>query len=213
MGSLSINIFQQARLLVAQADRELTELATRFDEAFPLSSEEKEQLRPCPVDAFDRWSIELAPKDSKAAFLMTPEGSGAWLLEVAERGKEPSRLGSFQAGNGANGSRGRLRAARMVSAIGDWLERRPGKPSSVDMETVLVLEANTRVEIKAEAQPKVAAHAPAKAEERSAEAIQPRWLDMLPGAQETVADAALVGMAQKENRQQVSFTIGKIFGY
>ncbi len=212
MGSLSNNIFQQARLLVAQADRELAELASRFEEAFPLSSEEKEELRPCPVDAFDRWSVELAPKDTKATFLMTPENSGAWLLEVVERGNEPARLGTFQAGGLGNGARGRLRAARVVTAIGDWMERRSGKGPAMDMETVLVLEANTRVEIKAEAQAKPTAQAAAKQEERL-EPIQPRWLDMLPGAQQAVPETALLNAAQKENRQQVSFAIGKIFGY
>ena len=219
MDTLSINIFQQARQIVAQAEREMAEVASRFEAAFPLSREEKEELRPSPVDAFDHWSVELAPKNAGATFLMTPSEGGSWTLDVVERGRDHlHELGSFHAGNGASGTRGRLRAARVVNAIGSWLEAK-GKLPAGDMETVLVFEANARVEVKQESRPKVAPapqqqlQQPPHLEAHPMPAIQPRWLDMLPGAQEIVPESALAVAAANEARPQNTFHIGKIFGF
>lgn len=216
MDSLSINIFKQARLVVAQAEREMAEVGNRFDAAFPLSREEKEELRPTPVDAFDRWSIELSPKNAGATFLMTPEEGGSWTLDVVERGRDQAQeLGSFHAGNVSNGTRGRLRAARVVNAMGSWLEVK-GKLPSQDMETVLVFEANARVEVKQESRPKAQQpqHLPQHHMEGNVPpVIQPRWLDMLPGAQEVVPESALAVAAANESRPQTGRHLGKIFGF
>ncbi|MGI8770693.1 MAG: hypothetical protein ACR2JE_04585 [Acidobacteriaceae bacterium] len=216
MDSLSINIFKQARQVVAQAEREMAEVGNRFDGAFPLSREEKDELRPTPVDAFDQWSIELSPKNAGATFLMSPEDGGAWRLEVVERGgHQLQELGSFYAGNGSNGTRGRLRAARVVNAIGSWLEAK-GKLPSPDMETVLVFEANARVEVKQESRPKLQQVQQQSQHHLDASAppvIQPRWLDMLPGAQEVVPESALAVAASNESRPQTSRHLGKIFGF
>ncbi len=216
MDSLSINIFKQARQVVAQAEREMAEVGDRFDAAFPLSREERDELRPMPVDAFDQWSVELSPKNAGASFLMTPEDGGAWRLEVVERGRDQlQELGSFFAGNGSNATRGRLRAARVVNAIGSWLEAK-GKLPSPDMETVLVFEANARVELKQESRPKVQ-QPPQQPhhhlEANAAPLIQPRWLDMLPGAQEVVPESALAVAASNEARPQTARHLGKIFGF
>jgi glycine/D-amino acid oxidase-like deaminating enzyme len=215
MDSLSINIFKQARLVVAQAEREMAEVGDRFDAAFPLSREEKDELRPTPVDVFDQWSIELSPKNAGATFLMTPEDGGAWTLDVVEGGRDQSQqLGRFHAGNGSSGTRGRLRAARVVNAIGSWLEAK-GKLPSPDMETVLVFEANARVEVKQESRPRVQ---PPPQQQHHFEGnappvIQPRWLDMLPGAQEVVPESALAVAASNESRTQTTRHLGKIFGF
>jgi hypothetical protein len=215
MDSLSINIFKQARLVVAQAEREMAEVGDRFDAAFPLSREEKDELRPTPVDAFDQWSIELSPKNAGATFLMTPEDGGAWTLDVVEGARDQSQqLGRFHAGNGCSGTRGRLRAARVVNAIGSWLEAK-GKLPSPDMETVLVFEANARVEVKHESRPRVQQpqQQPHHLEGIAPPVIQPRWLDMLPGAQEVVPESALAVAASNESRTQTTRHLGKIFGF
>jgi hypothetical protein len=235
MGTLASNIFQQARMLVAQADREMTELAARFESSFPLSREEKEELRPCAVDAYDAWSIELAPRDGAATFLMTPQDDRTWLLSVARGEDIPVELGRFQAGWGANEVRGRLRAARVVSAIGNWLENRSAGCGAPVPSRLVSVEGKAYIEFTAQAHmpaqpgngggiqtsPKAPAAEPetiaagrileASTAGHPAQAAQPRWLDMLPGAQASEVEPAIPALL--ENRPQVAFRLGKIFGH
>ncbi len=116
-------IFHQARQLVAEADRKLEELEHRFNEAFEFSREERDELAPRASDEYANWTIELAPKSLRAIFLLTPKTGREWSLEVMDPEHGMRSLGLFRGGdNGVGGSR-RLRAARVVSAIGSWVEK------------------------------------------------------------------------------------------
>jgi hypothetical protein len=240
MGTLSSSIFQQARLLVAQADREMADLAARFESSFQLSREEREELRPSPVDAYDAWSIELAPRDGSAVFLMTPQDDRTWALAVARGEDMPLELGRFQAGQPGNEARRRLHAARVVSAIGSWLENKTSAAPPSAPDRIVSLEGKAYIEFKAQAhmsspqahpqpaqtqssiqvQPASRPKAPDSSdqpsqarilESTSSQSTQPRWLDMLPGAQ--AGDPEALPPALLEPRQQVAFRLGKIFGH
>ncbi len=204
------NVFQQARQLVAEADRKLEELAARFEDAFDFSKEEKEELRPHPSDHYEEWTVELAPKSTRALFLLTPRESRDWGLSVIEGERAPLHLGFFKGGTKANGGSRRLRAARLISAIGDWVEE--DQPTQA---------AGKSIQSKPEqAKPELIARTEAKAVETKPDAagaeigdkpipVPPRWLDMVPGGQEIPAAV----QAKKEAGSQAAFGLGKIFGH
>jgi hypothetical protein len=198
------SIFQQARHLVQEADRKLEELEHRFNEGFEFSREERDELMPRASDEYASWTIELAPKSLRAIFLLTPKTGREWSLEVMDPEHGMRSLGLFRGGdNGVGGSR-RLRAARVVSAIGSWVEKTlmtmPAGPQTVATsrkESSMRSEAKP-IEVKADLPPRDQIPMPAA----------PRWLDMLPDAQGVpLPDAA----ASKKN-QQVGFGLGRIFG-
>jgi hypothetical protein len=199
------NIFQHARQLVAEADRRLEELEHRFNEAFEFSREERDELAPRASDEYANWTVELTPKSARAIFLLTPKTGREWSLEVMDPEHGMRSLGLFRGGdNGVGGSR-RLRAARVVSAIGSWVEKAAQIPmpqqqpvSNSRKESHMRAEAKP-IEVKADLPPRDQMPMPAA----------PRWLDMLPDAQNMpVPDAA----AAKKNNAQVGFGLGRIFG-
>jgi hypothetical protein len=198
-------IFQQARQLVAEADRKLEELEHRFNEAFEFSREERDELGPRASDEYANWTIELAPKSLRAIFLLSPKTGREWSLEVMDPEHGMRSLGLFKGGdNGVGGSR-RLRAARVVSAIGSWVEKsshmampQQQSVSSSRKESHMRSEAKP-IEVKGDLPPRDQMPMPAA----------PRWLDMLPDAQGMpVSDSA----AAKKNNAQVGFGLGRIFG-
>ncbi|MCU1313562.1 MAG: hypothetical protein JWM54_1319 [Acidobacteriaceae bacterium] len=198
------SIFQQARHLVQEADRKLEELEHRFNEAFEFSREERDELMPRASDEYASWTIELAPKSLRAIFLLTPKTGREWSLEVMDPEHGMRSLGLFRGGdNGVGGSR-RLRAARVVSAIGSWVEKAQ-MTTAGPQQTVVSSRKESRmnseakpIEVKADLPPREQMPMPAA----------PRWLDMLPDAQGVpLPDAA----ASKKN-PQVGFGLGRIFG-
>jgi hypothetical protein len=198
-------IFHQARQLVAEADRKLEELEHRFNEAFEFSREERDELAPRASDEYANWTIELAPKSLRAIFLLTPKTGREWSLEVMDPEHGMRSLGLFRGGdNGVGGSR-RLRAARVVSAIGSWVEKATQIPAP-SQQTV----SNSRKEshMRGEAKPiEVKADLPPR--DQMPMPAAPRWLDMLPDAQGIpLPDAAVA----KKNNAQVGFGLGRIFG-
>ncbi len=199
------SIFQQARQLVAEADRKLEELEHRFNEAFEFSREERDELMPRGSDEYANWTIELAPKSLRAIFLLTPKTGREWSLEVMDPEHGMRSLGLFRGGdNGVGGSR-RLRAARVVSAIGSWVEKTHMPVQQAQPQPV----ANSRKEsgMRSEAKPiEVKADLPAR--EAMPMPAAPRWLDMLPDAQ----DAPLPDAVVAKKNPQVGFGLGRIFG-
>ena len=199
------SIFQQARNLVQEADRKLEELEHRFNEAFEFSREERDELMPRASDEYASWTIELAPKSLRAIFLLTPKTGREWSLEVMDPEHGMRSLGLFRGGdNGVGGSR-RLRAARVVSAIGSWVEKTHMATPAGPQQTVASSRKELRmsseakpIEVKADLPPRDQMPMPAA----------PRWLDMLPDAQGVPLPDAV---ASKKN-PQVGFGLGRIFG-
>ena len=198
------SIFQQARQLVAEADRKLEELEHRFNEAFEFSREEREELAPRASDEYANWTIELAPKSLRAIFLLSPKTGREWSLEVMDPEHGMRSLGLFRGGdNGVGGSR-RLRAARVVSAIGSWVEKSahmqmPQQQSVGNSRKEAHMRSEAKpIEVKGDLPPRDQMPMPAA----------PRWLDMLPDAQAPLADSAVA----KKNNAQVGFGLGRIFG-
>lgn len=199
------SIFQQARQLVAEADRKLEELEHRFNEAFEFSREEREELAPRASDEYANWTIELAPKSLRAIFLLSPKTGREWSLEVMDPEHGMRSLGLFRGGdNGVGGSR-RLRAARVVSAIGSWVEKSAHMQMPQQQQSV----GNSRKDshMRSEAKPiEVKGDLPPR--DQMPMPAAPRWLDMLPDAQGPLPDSAVA----KKNNAQVGFGLGRIFG-
>jgi len=198
------SIFQQARQLVAEADRKLEELEHRFNEAFEFSRDERDELMPRASDEYANWTIELAPKGQRAIFLLTPKTGREWSLEVMDPEHGMRSLGLFRGGdNGVGGSR-RLRAARVVSAMGTWVE----KASMAMSQQQTVASSRKESQMRGEAKPvEVKADLPLR--EPMPMPAAPRWLDMLPDAQNMPGSDSAVA---KKNNAQVGFGLGRIFG-
>jgi hypothetical protein len=197
------SIFHQARQLVQEADRKLEELEHRFNEAFEFSRDERDELMPRASDEYANWTIELAPKSLRAIFLLTPKTGREWSLEVMDPEHGMRSLGLFRGGdNGVGGSR-RLRAARVVSAIGSWVEKAT-QISTPTQQSVPI--SRKEAHMRSEAKPvEVKADLPSR--DQMPMPAAPRWLDMLPDAQGPLPDAVVA----KKNAQ-VGFGLGRIFG-
>lgn len=203
------NIFQQARQLVLEADRKIEELELRFNEAFEFSRDEREEMMPRASDEYANWTIELAPKSLRAIFLLTPKSGREWSLEVMDPEHGMRSLGLFRGGdNGVGGSR-RLRAARVVSAIGTWVEKTQQTspipqivPASTRKDTTMRAEGKP-VEVKSE----MPAREPMR--EPLPMPAAPRWLDMLPDA---APGMQMPDPALAKKNPQVGFGLGRIFG-
>lgn len=135
-----VDVFEQARKLVADADRKIAEeeerrkerereallkqLAVRVEEAFDFTSKEKIELDP-RLDAEEGGpgQVEFLVRSLRAVFLLSPGENGLWTLQVAEDGRKPQPLGDFAGGTKAEQAQRRLAAARIVTAIGNWAQK------------------------------------------------------------------------------------------
>jgi hypothetical protein len=198
------SIFHQARQLVQEADRKLEELEHRFNEAFEFSRDERDELMPRASDEYANWTIELAPKSLRAIFLLTPKTGREWSLEVMDPEHGMRSLGLFKGGdNGVGGSR-RLRAARVVSAIGSWVEKATQISTPAQQS---VPSSRKEAHMRSEAKPvEVKADLPSR--DQMPMPAAPRWLDMLPDAQ----GMPLPDTAVAKKNGQVGFGLGRIFG-
>jgi hypothetical protein len=139
MEQMLAEMFDQARKLVAEADRKLAEeeerrqekereailmeLAGRVESAFDFTSKEKLELDP-RLDLQDgKPLIEFVVRSLRAIFVLAPQASGQWLLSVVDDGREPQSLGEFKGGSKADAGSRRLAAARIVTAIGNWTQK------------------------------------------------------------------------------------------
>jgi hypothetical protein len=144
MDQALVDVFEQARKVVADADRKIAEeeerrregererlllqLGARLEEAFDFTSKEKLELEP-RLDVQDGVGVvEFVVRSVRAIFLLSPNGllspneGNAWTLQVIEDGRAPQMLSEFQGGTKAEQASRRLAAARIVTMVGNWIQ-------------------------------------------------------------------------------------------
>ena len=142
MDQALVDVFEQARKVVADADRKIAEeeerrreserervlllLGARLEEAFDFTSKEKLELEP-RLDVQDGVGVvEFVVRGLRSIFLLSPAEGNTWTLQVIEDGYEPQMLSEFQGGmKGEHASR-RLAASRIVAAVGNWVQNVKG---------------------------------------------------------------------------------------
>ena len=144
MDQALVDVFEQARKVVAEADRKIAEeeerrresereqllqqLGARLEDSFDFTSKEKLELQP-RLDVQDGVGVvEFVVRSQRAIFLLIPDEGDAWTLQVVEDGLEPQLLShlhggtKFQGGTKLEQSSRRLAAARIVTAVGNWVQ-------------------------------------------------------------------------------------------
>jgi hypothetical protein len=132
-------VFEQARQLVAEADRrvaetekrrreiegqaKLAELVVRAEEAFDFTSREKLELDPRMDVHEDVAVIEFVVRAARAIFVLAPKDDVMWDLLVVEDGKNVSSVAEIVGGIKAEPNSRRLAAARVVASIAIWVEK------------------------------------------------------------------------------------------
>jgi hypothetical protein len=148
MDQALVDVFEQARKVVADADRKIAEeeerrrdseresllqqLSARMEDSFDFTSKEKLELQP-RLDVQDGIGVvEFVVRSQRAIFLLIPGEGDAWTLQVVEDGHEPLALSQFQGGTQFQGgiktdqASRRLAAARVVTAVGNWVQNLKG---------------------------------------------------------------------------------------
>jgi len=142
MDQALVDVFEQARKVVADADRKIAEeeerrrenererltqeLAVRIEDAFDFTSKEKLELE-TRLDVQDDVAVlEFVVRRVRAIFLLSPIESNTWALQVTEDGHEPQVLSEFQGGTKAEQGSRRLAAARIVTVVGNWVQNVKG---------------------------------------------------------------------------------------
>ena len=142
MDQVLMDMFDQARKVVADADRRiaeeeercrenerkrlLLELSSRVEDAFDFNSKEKLAFEP-RLDVQDGVGIvEFVVRTVRAIFLLAPVEGNTWKLQVVQEGYEPQVLSEFQGGMKTEQPSRRLAAARVVAAVGNWVQSAKG---------------------------------------------------------------------------------------
>jgi hypothetical protein len=137
-----MDVFEQARKVVADADRKIAEeeerrreserehllqqLGARIEDAFDFTSKEKLELQP-RLDVQDGVGVvEFVVRSQRAIFLLLPAEGDAWTLQVVEDSHKPEVLSQFQGGTKTEQASRRLAAARIVTAVGNWVQNVKG---------------------------------------------------------------------------------------
>ncbi len=138
METALLEVFEQARKVVGDADRKIAEeeerrreaeraklvelLSARIEEAFDFTSKEKLELEP-RYDVLDGAGVvEFVIRSMRAIFLLSATESNRWSLRVVEDGHKPLLLCEFQGGTKGDPISKRLAAARIVTMIGNWVQ-------------------------------------------------------------------------------------------
>lgn len=146
MDQALVDVFEQARKVVAEEDRKIAEeeerrreferervrqlLSARIDEAFDFTSKEKLELEP-RLDVQDGVGVvEFVVRSVRAIFLLSPGDGDMWTLHVVEEGRELQELGEFKGGVKTEQASRRLAAARIVTAVGNWVQNVKGAHGS-----------------------------------------------------------------------------------
>jgi hypothetical protein len=138
MDQTLVDVFEQARKVVADADRKIAEeeerrresererlllqLGARMEESFDFTSKEKMELEPRLDVQNGVGVVEFVVRSVRAIFLLSPKEGNAWTLQVFEDGREPEMLSEFQGGLKTEPGSRRLAAARIVTTVGDWIQ-------------------------------------------------------------------------------------------
>jgi hypothetical protein len=142
MDQAMVDVFEQARKVVADADRKIAEeeerrresererllqqLGARIEDAFDFTSKEKLELQP-RLDVQDGVGVvEFVVRSHRAIFLLVPGESNTWTLQVVEDGHKPQVLSEFQGGTKIEQASRRLASARIVTAVGNWVQNVKG---------------------------------------------------------------------------------------
>jgi hypothetical protein len=142
MDQALVDVFEQARKVVADADRKiaeeeerrregererlLRELGARIEDAFDFTSKEKLELQP-RLDVQDGVGVvEFVVRSLRAIFLLSPDEDNTWTLRVVEDGHKPQILWEFQGGTKTEHASRRLAAARIVTMVGNWAQNVKG---------------------------------------------------------------------------------------
>jgi hypothetical protein len=142
MDQALVDVFEQARKVVVDADRKIAEeaerlrenereklrqeLAVRVEEAFDFTSKEKLELE-TRFDVQDGVAVvEFMVRSLRAIFLLLPGENDTWTLQVVQGGQKPQVLSEFQGGTKAEQTSRRLAAARIVTAVGNWVQNAKG---------------------------------------------------------------------------------------
>ena len=153
MDQALMEVFEQARKVVADADRKiaeeeerrresereklLLELGTRVEEAFDFTSKEKLELEP-RFDVHEGVAaVEFMVRKVRAIFLLSPTEGDTWTLRVLEDGNKPQVLTELQGGTKTEQGSRRLAAARIVTMIGNWAQnaKAPQVVTSIKLPT------------------------------------------------------------------------------
>lgn len=142
MDQALVDVFEQARKVVADADRKIAEeeerrresereqvlhqLAARIEDAFDFTSREKLELQP-RLDVQEGVGIvEFVVRNQRAIFLLLPGEGNTWTLQVVEDSHRSQVLTELQGGAKAEQASRRLAAARIVTAVGNWVQNVKG---------------------------------------------------------------------------------------
>ncbi len=142
MDQALVDVFEQARKVVADADRKIAEeeerrrehererllqqLGSRIEDAFDFTSKEKLELEPRLDVQGGVGVVEFVVRSQRAIFLLQPGESNTWTLQVVEDGHQPQVLSEFQGGTKTEQASRRLAAARIVTAVGNWAQNVKG---------------------------------------------------------------------------------------
>jgi hypothetical protein len=142
MDQALVDVFEQARKVVADADRKIAEeeerrreseresllqqLGARLEDAFDFTSKEKLELQPRLDVQEGVGVVEFVVRSQRAIFLLVPVEGNTWTLQVVEDGHKPQVLSEFQGGTKIEQASRRLAAARIVTAVGNWVQNVKG---------------------------------------------------------------------------------------
>ena len=70
--------------------------------------------------------VEFVVRTVRAIFLLAPVEGNTWTLQVVQEGYEPQVLSEFQGGMKTEQPSRRLAAARVVAAVGNWVQNAKG---------------------------------------------------------------------------------------
>jgi|SRR5580704_12485329 hypothetical protein len=138
MDQALVDVFEQARKVVADADRKIAEeeerrrdsererlllqLGGRIEESFDFTSKEKMELEPRLDVQNGVGVVEFVVRSVRAIFLLSPKEGNVWTLQVFEDAREPQILSEFLGGTKTEQASRRLAAARIVTTIGNWIQ-------------------------------------------------------------------------------------------
>jgi hypothetical protein len=141
------DVFEEARIVVAAADRKVAEeeerrregeragllqqLGVRIEESFDFTSKEKLELEPRLDVQRGVAVVEFVVRSLRAIFLLSPNEGNTWTLRVLADGHEMEVLSEFQGGTKDEVGSQRLAAARIVTMIGNWIQNARRPPQAV----------------------------------------------------------------------------------